>query len=687
MISNELLFQTVFNDALLPMLLLGTDNDTFTIIAHNEQYSRKINLSGKTIVDVGIKKSLQLTSRLNPADIDLLINGLFTAKSKKITVALPLFRKEHLNLQDNTTKESWRIEIVPVLKFEDEVKFLLVIWYSARNNEGLVDSFPTTEKQLTEELAATNEQIEEGQEELEVVAEQLEAINDDLVQTQENLNKLNDVLEQKVAKHESDLSENIPEVESQRNRLEKFFMQASAGICILDGPDFVFELVNPSFEELFPDRYLFGRTVLEALPEVKGQRMLEILQEVYHTGETFQGNEMLIPLINASDGKIEDRYFNFIYQARFNIDDNIDGILLFAYEVTEMVMVRLEVEENEKRFRLLLDTIPQIAWTNTPDGEVNFYNKQWYDYTGLNFEESKVLGLKTVVHPDDLQYQLEQFNTILASKNSGTFEVRKKGKNGNYKWYLIQMEPIKDEMDQVLLWVGTATDIQDIKLLQQQKDDFINIASHELKTPIAALKTSIQLLERMKQNSSEKMQGLIEFAGKSVDKVSGLVDNLFDTSQLRHGELSLKMHSFNLYDLVTECLLRTFSNKPHSIIIQGNKNIDVNADSKRVEQVLINLVTNAIKYASESKDINVKIEKEDEFAKVSIIDQGPGIPEEKIPYLFDRYYRAEKSSRPGLGLGLFISSQIISKHQGEIGVTSEMGMGSTFWFTLPLVVK
>src|ERR1700754_3268319 len=125
------------------------------------------------------------------------------------------------------------------------------------------------------------------------------------------------------------------EVERQRDRLKRFFLQAPAGICILDGPDFVFELVNPPYQQLFPNRELLGKPLLEALPELKDQPIPDILRDVYTSGITFEGKELLAPLARTIGGPVEDRYFNFIYQARQDANGEIDGILVFVIEVTD----------------------------------------------------------------------------------------------------------------------------------------------------------------------------------------------------------------------------------------------------------------------------------------------------------------------------------------------------------------
>lgn len=680
--SGEQLFQSVFNYATLPMLVVNTDNSQLIITAHNKQYKIISNIPDKDVT--GLKISEVFESLSDAKDLALFMDNLILSKTNKEIVQLPFFKFTSIDTADVPDKKGWRIEIIPVLSLANDVEYLLSIWHSIENDNH-IELLPVAKTQPGEEMVAANEKIELSNGQLEAAIEEIEAVNDELAETQEELNKLSQELEEKVNLNADDRSDNKLEIKAQKDRLKSFLMQAPAGICVLDGPEFIFELVNPSFQELFPGRNLIGKTFVTALPEIKNQLMWDILKEVYATGETFQGSEMLIPLANEEDGNAEERYFNFIYQARFDSKGVIDGILLFVYEVTDMVLVRLEVEENERRFRLLLNAIPQIAWTNTIDGEINFYNEQWYSYTGIGAKEEHQPGdLQGMIHPEDFKNHLERFKAILESGNSGYYEARLKDRNNDYKWYLIRMQPIKDDAGDVLLWIGTATDINDLKILQQQKDDFISIASHELKTPVASLKASMQLLDRMKHNSSEKMQSLISMAGRSVDKVSGLIDSLLDSNQLAEGGIALNKTLFNLSELIKNCTVHVFRDDQSQLIITGHKDLSVHADQERIEQVIINMLNNAVKYAPGSKEITINIEKIADTVKVSVTDKGPGIPAEKLPYLFDRYYRVEESRQPGLGLGLYICAEIIAKHEGKIGADSEVGAGSTFWFILPL---
>lgn len=349
--------------------------------------------------------------------------------------------------------------------------------------------------------------------------------------------------------------------------------------------------------------------------------------------------------------------------------------------------------ESESRFRSMMETIPQIAWTNTTKGEITFYNQRWLNYLGLDKEQTKsygfktINGFKTIIHPDDLRTGINQFHSILKSENGGEFQIRIKRVDGLYMWHLIRLMPIMNQQDQIELWVGTATDIQELKLLQQHKDDFITIASHELKTPITTLQGSLQLLNRIKDNPpSVMLSKLIVNANKSLDKVNALIEGLLNTTMANQGQLPINKQHFILSETINECCYDVREEGIYNIKVEGDMHLKVYADILRIGQIVSNFINNAIKYAPKSKKIRICIEKINDMVKVSVIDRGPGIQTEKLGYLFDRYYRAEnaESQSTGLGLGLYICAEIIKKHNGLIGVDSELNKGSTFWFTLPI---
>lgn len=397
--------------------------------------------------------------------------------------------------------------------------------------------------------------------------------------------------------------------------------------------------------------------------------------------------------LNEESLRIQQQELQLANEALVRQDEKINlvnqELLQLNQELEERVAKRTRaLAESESRFRNMMETIPQIAWTNTVEGKVVFYNQRWYDYTGLDVEQSKTTGIATVIHPDDLKDSIDQFKSIRKTNEGGEFQIRGKRVDGIYRWHLIRLMPIKNEINQVQHWVGTATDIQELRILQQQKDDFISIASHELKTPITSLKAALQLLDRIKDKpQSSMLPSLITQANKSLRKVNTLIEDLLNASLANEGQLHIMQEMIVLSDILQESFQEINSVGNYEVKIEGDLGLSVYADPIRIEQVVINFVNNAMKYASEAHVILIYIERIAEVVKVSVVDRGPGIPPEKIRYIFDRYYRANSnvSLHNGLGLGLYICADIIKKHQGEIGVDSVIGKGSTFWFTLPIV--
>jgi signal transduction histidine kinase len=171
-----------------------------------------------------------------------------------------------------------------------------------------------------------------------------------------------------------------------------------------------------------------------------------------------------------------------------------------------------------------------------------------------------------------------------------------------------------------------------------------------------------------------------------MDKISTLIEDLLNLSRMNEGQLKLDKTKFTIAHMLNQCCSHVRVAGKHELVLQGDEELEVIADEHRVDQVIVNMVNNAVKYAPNSKQIFFNVEKLGSMARISVRDTGPGIAPDKLSHLFERYYRTDASGyqNSGLGLGLYISAEIIRKHGGEIGVDSELGKGSTFWFTLPL---
>ncbi|RJQ36065.1 PAS domain-containing protein [Candidatus Microgenomates bacterium] len=254
----------------------------------------------------------------------------------------------------------------------------------------------------------------------------------------------------------------------------------------------------------------------------------------------------------------------------------------------------------------------------------------------------------------------------------------------NKKWFEVRLYPSKD---------GLAIYFQDItqrKEIERRKDEFISIASHELKTPLTSAKAYIQILQKYAEKTQENISR--EYLGRvneQLIKLTNIVNNVLDVSRIKAGNLTLNEELFNINDLIKE-LVKDFKTveKKYKFVVKGKIKEVVLADKDRVSQVIINLISNAIKYSSKSKKIIISFFSDKENVIVSVKDFGMGISKENQEKIFDRFYRINESRRlPGLGLGLYISSEIVRYFGGKLWVKSAEKKGSTFYFTLPRVQK
>lgn len=258
--------------------------------------------------------------------------------------------------------------------------------------------------------------------------------------------------------------------------------------------------------------------------------------------------------------------------------------------------------------------------------------------------------------------------------------------SGTFQWHLIRAHALHDDEGHISKWIGSCTDIDYHVVAIQHLDEFISIASHELKTPITTLKASLQLLKKLVPQDGGAVANLMSRANSSIAKINSLVDDLLHTGNIKEGRMVLKKELFNVGQLLEETCPHIRAGNKYMLIVDCPPELMVYADPHRIDQVLVNFVNNAIKYAPMSTDIKIVAKTEREHLHIAVNDTGPGIPAEKLPYIFDRYYRVNRSegNYTGLGLGLYICSEIIKQHGGKIGVESTLGEGTSFWFQLPI---
>lgn len=232
-------------------------------------------------------------------------------------------------------------------------------------------------------------------------------------------------------------------------------------------------------------------------------------------------------------------------------------------------------------------------------------------------------------------------------------------------------------------------EIETRKRAERKKDEFISIASHELKTPLTSVKGYVQLLERsIDKGDIPTVKRHLQKAQVQLEKLNDLIADLLDISKIESGKLKFNKKYFNinlLLDNIVEIIQQ--SNPDFKIIKRGKVTEEVFADEMRIEQVIINFLTNAIKYSPGTSEVQINVSLENDEVTVAVRDFGIGIAPEQQENVFDKFYRVEETAIhfQGLGIGLYISSEIIRRHQGVVGVNSVFGEGSEFYFRIPLI--
>jgi two-component system phosphate regulon sensor histidine kinase PhoR len=344
---------------------------------------------------------------------------------------------------------------------------------------------------------------------------------------------------------------------------------------------------------------------------------------------------------------------------------------------------------SREHFKLLSDHITQITWTNLPNGDINYFNERWYEYTGLTYEETKGWGWRSVVHPDDIEETIARYVHSLQTGQIFEIENRyKRGRDNSYRWHLNRAMPLRNDNGEIVFWVSTATDIEDQKRELERKDEFIGMASHELKTPLTSLKGYLQLISMHKKDElPEIVNQYISKANIAINKLQFLVDDLLDVSKIKAGRLNYNFDRVSLKSIVDVCIENAkHINNSFDFAVDNGTEFIINGNAERLEQVLMNLINNAVKYSRGNKKVIIKTDKHENWVRVAVTDFGIGLSDEQQHKIFERFYRVEdkKNMTSGLGMGLYISSEIINTHNGRIGVDSKLGKGATFYFDLPL---
>ncbi|WP_044002170.1 PAS domain-containing protein [Hymenobacter swuensis] len=480
------------------------------------------------------------------------------------------------------------------------------------------------------------------------------------------------------------------EREMERQRLLSLFAEAPAGICILAGPELVYEFVNLAYQLLLPGRELPGRSIFAVLPEIRGTSVEAIMRNVYASGQTHEEQDLLIPLKQPGDDGLENRYFSFVCQARRNEQEQIDGLLVFVFEVTAQIQVTEALRESEARFRIMADAAPNQVWAVNPDATIRYANQAFLDFVGVSLEEYTATGWAYFVPPEELKQAQYTLETAIRTRSLYMLEHRMRRHDGQYRWLLAQGAPSFYPNGELYGYVGSAIDITELKQTNQQLtrtnqdlDNFVYAASHDLKQPVNNL---TGLFEEVCRSSTfadpAEEQLLVPLVHEALQQLSSTIDDLAALGQAQQTRV-MPTELVSLADLMEEVvntlepqvraararITTDFTSRPALSFARAN-----------LRTILLNLVGNSLKYADPTRPARIHVSVWVELGQPVLIVEDNGLGFDAVRHgaeLFHLFQRLHTHTA-GTGVGLYLVHRIVQANGGTIEVDSQPGEGATF---------
>lgn len=397
----------------------------------------------------------------------------------------------------------------------------------------------------------------------------------------------------------------------------------------------------------------------------------------------------------------------------------VTGYVGTLIDITDRKQAEKEIRQSEERYRYLTESIPQLVWTANVEGVLLDVNQRWLDFTGLTVARAQAEGWPAVVHPDDVSTMGDRWMSAQQDGSPYQAEGRLRRCDGVYRWFLHQAIPVKNESDRVVKWFGTATDIEDQKCLEQQrdsilqqekalraaaekanraKDEFLAVLSHELRSPLNPILGWAQLLQSQALNAAQTAKAL-DTIERNARLQTQLIDDLLDIAGIMHGKLSLNPTPVNL-SLAVESAIDTVKTAAAAKSIEIHAMVPdlglVSGDAVRLQQIVWNLLSNAIKFTPNGGRVEIRLERSgvsgsraEDRALIAVSDTGKGIHPDFLLSIFDSFYQEDVSltrKYGGLGLGLAIVRHLVEAHGGTIAAESAgENQGSIFRVSLPLL--
>ena len=365
--------------------------------------------------------------------------------------------------------------------------------------------------------------------------------------------------------------------------------------------------------------------------------------------------------------------------------------------------------------------MPQIVWSTRADGYYDYFNERWYEFTGMPRPDEPAgendpagsgqgWNWKNYLHASDLNATLSAWTESLQTGRPFSIEYRFKRHDGAYRWFVGRALPLRDGSDTITRWFGTCTDIDDQKRAEEErtsllaseraarseaeraarlKDEFVSTLSHELRTPLNAIVGWVGVLKH--NHDADTLDRGLNVIDRNLRRQAQMIDDLLDMSRIIAGRMRLDVQRVDLAGIIDEAVSSAQAAadaKGVRLMTALSSTALVHGDAGRLQQIVWNLVTNAIKFTPKDGVVKVTLRRLGGHVQVEVTDSGQGIPSDFLPHVFQRFRQADSSvtrRHGGLGLGLAIVKNLVEMHGGSVEAASEgEGQGSTFSVRLPL---
>lgn len=553
-----------------------------------------------------------------------------------------------------------------------------------------------------EELQLANEEVRSSNEELQSLNEELETSSEELASTNEELVSMNQTLR---ASNEA--------LAAARDYAEAIIATVREPLLVLSS-DLRVVIANDSFYRVFK----VTKQATEGSPLYElgnGQwripKLRSLLENTLSKNNQFQDYQVNFdfPGIGPKAMLLDAR--------RIQTDKVDDQLILLAIEdITDRQQAQQTLQATADRLQFMAESMPQKIFTAAADGATDYLNPQWTDFTGVPTEQLTGWGWTQLIHPDDLDRTVEAWKYSVASGEPFEQEHRFRRADGAYHWHLTRTHVLRDNDGEVIMWVGSSTDVEDFRRAKQRsaelerdtaalkrqrnqlvelnhaKDEFINLASHQLRTPATGVKQYVNMvLGGYAGEITSTQREFLDQANESNDRQLRIIEDLLKVARVDSGHLTLDKAPTDLVPLLMSILKEQaagFAEREQRTTFKHTApSVVASVDNRRIRMVLENLIDNASKYTNNGKRITVELSQRDTEVQISITDEGVGIAAADLSHLFQKFSRLNNQMSVlvgGSGLGLYWAKKIVDLHGGSINVASRSGKGSTFTVTLPI---